>query len=502
MLAVLRHLNYKPWYALGEFVDNAVQSALDNWDALQNVHNNKYKLVIRIDLEPSDGGRITVRDNAAGIPVEDYQRAFRTAEIPPNRKGLSEFGMGMKSAGFWFASQWSVRTKALGERHAGKVNFDLGKIIDGALEHLPVQFAAASEEEHFTEISLDRPQKMPAGKTVAKIKEHLTSIYRQFLRNGTIELYFRGEKLEFKEPAVLVAPNSRGDQSKPVRWYKNIDIQLDETRRASGFVALREEGSLSDAGLALFRRNRLIVGSADDGYRPETIFGHSNDFRYQRVFGELHMTGFGVSHTKDGFQWDEMEEEFQQKLKAEFNKEPLPMLKMAVEHRVRARTVDIKRGAQAAVTSTVAVLQKAAPIIADQRKEVAVSTPPPETLGTPVETAATKSLVLDFNEQSWAVEVEIANDPAIEQWLEISQNDRQARRRVMKIRVNFAHPYMQRFGGSTADEIEPFIRFAVAIAIAETVARDQGVRQAGTIRRHINALLRTALSEAGSGESL
>lgn len=26
ILAVLRHLNYKPWFAIGEFVDNALQS--------------------------------------------------------------------------------------------------------------------------------------------------------------------------------------------------------------------------------------------------------------------------------------------------------------------------------------------------------------------------------------------------------------------------------------------------------------------------------------------
>jgi hypothetical protein len=26
ILSVLRHLNYKPWFALAEFVDNAVQS--------------------------------------------------------------------------------------------------------------------------------------------------------------------------------------------------------------------------------------------------------------------------------------------------------------------------------------------------------------------------------------------------------------------------------------------------------------------------------------------
>jgi Histidine kinase-, DNA gyrase B-, and HSP90-like ATPase len=502
VLSVLRHLNYKPWYALGEFVDNAVQSALENWEALKKVHGENYVLVVRIDLDPTDEGKISIRDNAAGIAVKDYQRAFRTAEIPPSRKGLSEFGMGMKSAGFWFSTEWSVRTKALGEIRAGQIQFDLAQIMEGSLEQLPVTFENAKAEEHYTELVLNKPQKMPAGRTIAKIKDHLTGIYRQFLRAGKMELYFRGEKLSFKEPAVLIAPHPRNAGSPAVKWHKPIDIKLSESKRIHGFVAIREEGSLSEAGLALFRRNRLIVGSGDEGYRPEAIFGHSNDFRYQRVFGELHMEGFGVSHTKDGFQWDELEEEFQSRLKAECNKEPLPMLKMAVEHRVRAKTVDIKRGAQAAVSSTAALLQKAGPVIAVQRSEQPVSNPPPETLASPQETAATKELVLDFNDQSWTVSVEIANDPAIGSWLEISQNDKNQNKRTMSIRVNFAHPFMQRFAGVEAEDMEPYIRFAVAVAIAETVARDQGVRQAGTIRRHINALLKSVLSEPGIGGNL
>lgn len=34
VLAVLRHLNYRPWFALSEFVDNAVQSFSQNRDQL------------------------------------------------------------------------------------------------------------------------------------------------------------------------------------------------------------------------------------------------------------------------------------------------------------------------------------------------------------------------------------------------------------------------------------------------------------------------------------
>lgn len=43
VLSVLRHLNYKPWFALAEFVDNAVQSYADNSERLLSHHGKNWK---------------------------------------------------------------------------------------------------------------------------------------------------------------------------------------------------------------------------------------------------------------------------------------------------------------------------------------------------------------------------------------------------------------------------------------------------------------------------
>src|SRR5712672_4038285 len=97
VLSVLRHLNYKPWFALAEFVDNAIQSYFDKDRRLRAAAGKKYQLRVEIEVNPDDGGQIIVRDNAAGIALGDFPRAFRPAEIPPDSSGLCEFGMGMKS---------------------------------------------------------------------------------------------------------------------------------------------------------------------------------------------------------------------------------------------------------------------------------------------------------------------------------------------------------------------------------------------------------------------
>ena len=148
ILSVLRHLNYKPWFAMAEFIDNSVQSYLDNRAALEKLHGNGFRLKVEIEIDRSDEFRIKIRDNAAGIASSDYARAFRPAEIPADRTGLSEFGMGMKSAACWFSDNWCVRTSAIGENIEKTVSFDLNKIFYDKLEELDVTTKPQKENEN------------------------------------------------------------------------------------------------------------------------------------------------------------------------------------------------------------------------------------------------------------------------------------------------------------------------------------------------------------------
>src|ERR1035438_6879883 len=193
ILSVLRHLNYKAWFAMAEFVDNSLQSYLQNRETLERLHGKEFRLKVEIEVERADEVRIRIRDNAAGIATADYARAFRPAELPSDRTGLSEFGMGMKSAACWFAPEWTVRTSALGEPIERRVHFDIAKIVRDDLEELDVVTTAAEPTVHFTEIILSNLHKSPQGNTVRKIKDHLASIYRVFLRKGLLDLWFDDE---------------------------------------------------------------------------------------------------------------------------------------------------------------------------------------------------------------------------------------------------------------------------------------------------------------------
>ena len=501
MLSVLRHLNYKPWFAMAEFVDNSLQSFLDHNRRLQATDGDGYGLRVDIELDLVDQGRITIRDNAAGIHQADYARAFRPAALPSNQDGLCEFGMGMKSAACWFAEHWMARTSALGEQIERTVVFDIDSIIQDSLEELSVQTWSASPDAHFTEIVLSRLHKPPYGRTLGKIKEHLASIFRVFIRDGLLTLRFDGEPLTYTEPKVLRAPYFRDTSGPQIEWRKDIDFDFGVGLRVRGFAALRETASTTHAGFALFRRHRLIQGSADEGYRPEAVFGKPNSYAFQRLFGELELEGFEVSHTKDGFRWDENEEAFLELLREHLDAEPLRLLSQAEGYRVRFKTDELKRGAETATERTAeAIEHHVPPVLEQQIRQAPDFTKPPCELPKAV-TVAKRVIDVELAGQPWRIILELSDDPGIADWISVFDQppevtlSKDGQVRQVGVRLALSHPFMERFGGTDATEIEPLLRIAAAIGLAETAARDSGIRMAGTIRRNINDLLRNALSK-------
>jgi len=484
---------------MAEFVDNSLQSFLDNRAELEGTAGSAFRLSVAIEIDPADRGRVTIRDNAAGIHAADYSRAFRPAEVPPDRTGLSEFGMGMKSASCWFSRRWTVRTTALGEAVERTVSFDIDRIVRDDLEELEVHSRPVAPDAHYTEIVLSDLHRPLQGRTIGKIKDHLGSIYRVFIRDGLLEIRFDRDSLAYPEPAVLFAPYYKDASGEPKHWRKPIDLDFGLGLRAHGFAALRATGSTSDAGFGLFRRNRLIQGSRDEGYRPEHIFGKSNSFTYQRLFGELHLEGFEVSHTKDGFRWDEHEEIVLELLKQQLNGDPLQLLSQAEGYRTRVKTEDLRSAADVAVERTAETIQReAAPVLDHQLAEDPGPTDPAPSLE-PVATASRRIIDVPLHECHWIIELELSNDPSIGDWVSVYDQPAAVlvggtvNARKLGVRLALAHPFTERFGGTEPSQIEPLLRLAAALVLAEITAREGGVRYAGRIRHYVNELLRDAL---------
>ncbi|MCC8087737.1 MAG: ATP-binding protein [Rikenellaceae bacterium] len=297
--STFRALNNTVALTLSEYVDNAVQSYLDNKEQLQATSPD-YKFYVKIHIDHQNDS-ITILDNAAGIDEKNYLRAFEPANIPLDATGLNEFGMGMKTASVWLADKWSVRTKALGESVERYTEFDLHKVIRENKEELVVEEIERAPQEHYTKITLNRLSKnAPSSNQMDKIKRHLSSIYRKFIRAGEIDIVINGELLNSPSYEVLTAPYHKTPDGEDIFWRKEINFELGKYK-AQGFIAILKTIQNNANGLVLLRRGRVIVGGGEDRYFPQVIFGTSGNFRYKRLFGELELEGFDVTFNKNGF---------------------------------------------------------------------------------------------------------------------------------------------------------------------------------------------------------
>ena len=511
VLSVLPHLNYKAWFALAEFVDNSIQSSIDRRRALQVADGGEYVLGVDIYFDPI-ARQITIVDNAGGIASKDYQRAFRPAEIPLDATGLSEFGMGMKSAACWFAPNWSVRSSPLGEGIERTVFFDIGKIVEDSSEELNVVSTVVSEGKHYTEVRLENIRRFPKGRTVEKVKKHLASIYRIFVRDGLLNLYVNGDKLTYEDPKILVAPSFENLDSPPIEWKRKINIDLGEGKSAEGFVAIREKGSTALAGLAIFRRNRLILGSVDETYRPKDIFGSSTTRAYQRLFGEIHLKGFYVSHTKDGIKWEEKEEEFLKTLRSELQADAMPILQQVRNYTTKSDAKANQKAAGEVLQSTAAQLGRHATLAfrdaassgsVYSAQDAAVSSDQ-ETDLAPLSSKEREcaEFNLAFRGEPWIVKIELSYADNEPEWLAIKNLPGIAdpEPREVVIRIAMLHPFMVQFPNLESEGLSAVLGIAASMGLAEVVAAELAERNPAVIRRFTGEILRNRLSRPVNDE--
>lgn len=496
ILSVLRHLNYRPWFALAEFVDNAIQSHLANLEQLRETDGVDVTLHVNVTIEHEAGGRITITDNAAGIMLNDFPRAFRPAQVPPNREGLSEFGMGMKCAACWFAKKWSVRTKAIGDDVERVVRFDIDEIVEDRIEELTIAEFPSQPQRHYTVLELTDLCHVPKKRTIGKIKEHLASIYRTFLRDKMLTLVFGREELAFEETEILNAAPFREPSATPIEWRKEIEMDLGGQYKVTGFAALREVGSTTHAGFALFRRGRLIVGSADETYRPEQIFGKSNSYAFQRLFGELHLSGFDVTHTKDGFRWEEHEELFLELLEDELKAAPMNLLDQAEGYRAKQhkRTGSLDSVAKTATNNVADVVERElAPVLEEETQNPATPPEVPPRILSPSISGFERTVEVRVSTTVWDLSIKANTDPTVTDWLRVGDATKPTneglRRRSIQVDVSLVHPFVERFAGAGNENIELFMRFASAAALSAALSSEAGGKPQFFLH-HLNKLLR------------
>ncbi len=300
ILNVFSRLSYKPWYAIAEFVDNSTQSYISHSDELSKSPGFE-KLIVNVKYD-AETNTLTIIDNAYGMEIDRFRDAILLDSRNESQSGRNEFGMGLKTAASWFGKVWKVTSTQYGSTNRYTATVDIPKLDELHLQNTRIYRDYVAVDAHGTEIIIEQvTKKITGSRTIGKIRDLLSSMYRRDINNRNIEIWFNDEPIVFEEYPVLT--NFRGKS-----WKKELDFAVDfdgKSYHVTGFVAIMNPGSFPKAGFALFRQDRVVIGGTDSNYKPAQIFGQAQSQKSLKLFGELNMNDFPVNQAKDGFIWDD-----------------------------------------------------------------------------------------------------------------------------------------------------------------------------------------------------
>lgn len=345
-LRIYRGMTFTAHYALGEFIDNSITSALKNKLSLTQAFGDNYELVVRVAFD-SRANLLEVTDNAAGISRHDIGSALKAgATRNDNSIGLSKYGIGMKAAAFWFGSTLELETYPLGEATGWKVVLD----ISGEGE-VPAEVSVSPIPHRGESGTVLRVKNLwngvPKSKASTTIKRYLPSIYRSFIQTSAgdkdgvpTQIIYEGTKLEYKSAELLNEPfweNQDGAVQGAERrvWRQDVEIALKSGAKITGWVGILKTMSRDLSGLTLFYRKKAIAGAVpisdssnddekpnaqDRSYRPSALFKQSGSKQDQSFVGEFDVTDLGKTITTNAPRWTlEEEEEFAAQLLQKLN---------------------------------------------------------------------------------------------------------------------------------------------------------------------------------------
>lgn len=497
--ATYKRLSYQPWTAIAEFVDNSTQSYFDHREELKKIPSFE-KLNIKISYQTDANGNdtLTITDNAFGMESEDFERAIVLDKAPKNRSGRNEFGMGLKTAACWFGTKWTVITTQYGSPYKYSAALDVSKLERDKDEEVDSDIFEADPSEHYTIIKIENLNKKITGaRTIGKIRTLLANIYRQDLRNGEISITYADKNLYYEEPKIYEETDENGNKK---QWKENIEFSIDhegESLQVKGFIAIRIPASVKEAGFTLMRRGRVIVGGPEKNYRPLEIFGESNSYPYQRLFGELHMDNWPVTQAKDDFDWHNsgLEEKFIEAL--------LPLTKL---FRQKAETIRRRKEIQTqSILEDISKSFEKAGIVTDSTVEPKES----PTINAPLllDSSSGEDLVinnqktvwnLNYNSKQITFEVYFDFLSPHSDWLVVTGDDSK-----YNLNLNMNHPFLEPFK-TNIEIINTVAKLGIALVFAELEAYtiySNGTLDPSFIRREMNSILKKfALKEETDDE--
>lgn len=307
LLHTYRSLSYSWRHAIGEIVDNSVDSYLQHKKDLPN------GIDIRIDYD-GPGKKLTIIDNAYGMNKVDIDGAVQITRLSKDKKyyesGIGKYGLGLKKAATALGDKWKVVTTAKGSETKYTVDIDVLKLFANNSSEVTVKDTKAKKKTHLTRIEIDLRKAMK-GRAEKSVKESIAEMYRFYLEEGDIRIWWNEEELEYSQPAVRKTKIDTKEGPKNEVWWSPIELPVKSGKKkvatVKGEIYLLASMSNTKSGIQLFHSNRMFEGgsgSPNNNWRPNDLVGGLENYRARRFCAIFHLDMLEANHQKDGFAWD------------------------------------------------------------------------------------------------------------------------------------------------------------------------------------------------------
>ena len=298
LLHTYRTLTYKWRHAIGEMIDNSVDSYLENKDELKD----------GVDIWINYNGKaktLLIKDNAYGMNSERIAEAVQITRRHGSNYysgGIGHYGLGLKKSATSLGDKWTVITKEKNSNIKYTVQVDVMKLYEEDANSVEI-FDQPSNTKHGTRIEIDL-RKIMRGALEKNVKAHIAEMYRFYLEEGNVRIWWNDELLEYDQPATYI-----GDDG-PAWTPITLDVKTtgsNNTIKVKGEIYVLETMSHAYSGLRLYHTNRMIQGGGgkpNENWRPHDLVGGAEGYRARRFCGHFHLDCLGVNHQKDGFIWD------------------------------------------------------------------------------------------------------------------------------------------------------------------------------------------------------
>lgn len=495
VLGLLQNMNYTPWFAIGEFVDNSITSFVKH---IRQFPNDERFTHLVVDIKWDEAlEQFYVTDNAAGIPDADdgWKRALELGARNPDPTVLGVYGYGMKAAAFWWSPKISITSKVAGEHVSRSVTMDIDEIQNENLDFIDLkELPTPDRDRHGTTIvlkGLNPGRSYPRGMTLGKVRTYLASMYRAYLRGDDqfthpitgqafLTINVQEQELIAPSPQLLVEPfwskpTQPPEGSEAVYWKKDIAFEVpnlrDPSRPSATFKVSGWAGVLStmsaDSGLFLMYHGKGLVGvgqgagqAAQDTYKPQKIFGPANGWRHRRLVAELDVSEFNKLNTSDGIKFSDQEREmFEKALENELHRTQI--FEMANNYRPRSKSdfSDNQLGQlQTFVDQTAAGAQAVS-----QSIEFVTLEPNAQEVEPPVGVDRVSATHIVSTSSGQKVQFSTVFGDEENSWLQIYRGGEA----LSLIEVNMNHPFIQKYFTIPKNDPSGLLEVAIAIGIAE-----------------------------------